>query len=29
MQLVPGWELFARRLLDTENVELFLSGSSA
>lgn len=29
VQLVPGWELFARRLLDTENVELFLSGSSA
>lgn len=29
IQLVPGWELFARRLLDTENVELFVSGSSA
>ncbi|GAA3984051.1 ATP-binding protein [Comamonas faecalis] len=29
IQVVPGWELFARRLLDTENVELFLSGSSA
>jgi len=29
IQLVPGWELFARRLLDTENIELFLSGSSA
>lgn len=29
IQLVPGWELFARRLLDTENVEVFLSGSSA
>jgi predicted AAA+ superfamily ATPase len=26
---VPGWELFARRLLDTQNIELFLSGSSA
>lgn len=29
IQLVPGWERFARRLLDTEQVELFLSGSSA
>lgn len=29
IQTVPGWELFARRLLDTENIELFLSGSSA
>jgi predicted AAA+ superfamily ATPase len=29
IQTVPGWETFARRLLDTENVELFLSGSSA
>lgn len=29
IQLVPGWEVFARRLLDTENVALFLSGSSA
>ena len=29
IQLVPDWERFARRLLDTENVELFLSGSSA
>jgi hypothetical protein len=29
IQLVPGWELFARRLLDTENIELFVSGSSA
>lgn len=29
IQLVPGWERFARRLLDSENVELFLSGSSA
>lgn len=29
IQLVPGWEMFARRLLDTEKVELFLSGSSA
>jgi predicted AAA+ superfamily ATPase len=26
---VPGWKLFARRLLDSENIELFLSGSSA
>ena len=29
IQLVAGWELFARRLLDSENIELFLSGSSA
>lgn len=29
IQVVPGWELFARRLLDTENIDLFLSGSSA
>lgn len=29
IQVVPGWESFARRLLDTERVELFLSGSSA
>lgn len=29
IQAVPGWELFARRLLDTENIELFLSGSSS
>jgi predicted AAA+ superfamily ATPase len=29
IQVVPGWEGFARRLLDTERVELFLSGSSA
>jgi hypothetical protein len=29
VQVVPGWEAFARRLLDSEPVELFLSGSSA
>jgi predicted AAA+ superfamily ATPase len=29
IQAVPGWETFVRRLLDTEKVELFLSGSSA
>jgi predicted AAA+ superfamily ATPase len=29
IQAVPGWERFVRRLLDTEKVELFLSGSSA
>lgn len=29
IQVVHGWEAFARRLLDTEQVELFLSGSSA
>jgi len=29
IQLVTGWETFVRRLLDTERVEVFLSGSSA
>ncbi len=29
IQVVAGWETFARRLLDTEKIELFLSGSSA
>lgn len=29
IQLVPGWERFVRRLLDTERVELFVTGSSA
>src|SRR5690606_30132114 len=29
IQVVAGWERFARRLLDSENVDLFLSGSSA
>lgn len=29
IQEVPGWETFVRRLLDTEKVELFVSGSSA
>jgi uncharacterized protein len=29
IQTVAGWEAFARRLLDTEKVEMFLSGSSA
>lgn len=29
IQIVPGWETFARRLLDSEQVDLFLSGSSA
>jgi len=29
IQNIPSWEIFARRLLDAENVELFLSGSSA
>ena len=29
IQVVPGWETFARRLLDSEQVDLFLSGSSA
>lgn len=29
IQRVAGWEVFARRLLDTENLRLFFSGSSA
>jgi predicted AAA+ superfamily ATPase len=29
IQAVRGWETFARRLLDTEKAELFISGSSA
>jgi predicted AAA+ superfamily ATPase len=29
IQTITGWELFVRRLLDTENIELFISGSSA
>lgn len=29
IQAVPGWERFIRRLLDSEKVEIFLSGSSA
>jgi len=29
IQVVPGWETFVRRLLDTEPVQVFLSGSSA
>ncbi len=29
IQVVPGWETFVRRLLDTEKIDLFLSGSSA
>lgn len=29
IQVVPGWERFARRILDTEQADLFLSGSSA
>lgn len=29
IQVVPGWESFARRLLDNETIDLFLSGSSA
>ena len=29
IQTVPGWERFVRRLLDSERVEIFLSGSSA
>lgn len=29
IQLVKGWERFARRIVDTEQIDLFLSGSSA
>jgi predicted AAA+ superfamily ATPase len=29
IQLVPGWERFVRRLLDTEVADVFVSGSSA
>jgi hypothetical protein len=29
IQTVPGWESFVRRLLDSEKVEVFVSGSSA
>lgn len=29
IQVVPGWETFVRRILDTEKVEVFVSGSSA
>ena len=29
IQNVPGWESFARRLLDSEQIDVFLSGSSA
>jgi len=29
IQVVPGWERFVRRVLDSEAVELFMSGSSA
>ncbi len=29
IQLVAGWETFARRILDSEAIELFVSGSSA
>lgn len=29
IQNVPGWEAFVRRLLDSEQIDLFVSGSSA
>lgn len=29
VQVVPGWERFVRRVLDSENVEIVVSGSSA
>jgi len=29
IQVVPGWERFVRRLLDTEKVDIYVTGSSA
>lgn len=29
IQVVPGWEAFVRRVMDTEKIDLFVSGSSA
>src|SRR5262245_8492161 len=29
IQAVPGWERFVRRLLDSEKIDVFVSGSSA
>ena len=29
IQVVPGWETFIRRLLDSEQIDIFVSGSSA
>lgn len=29
IQLITGWEMFVRRIIDSENIELFISGSSA
>ncbi|HAT12108.1 MAG TPA: ATPase, partial [Planctomycetes bacterium] len=29
VQLIPGWETVARRIIDQEKIDLFLSGSSA
>jgi uncharacterized protein len=29
IQVVPGWETFIRRILDSEKIEVFVSGSSA
>jgi hypothetical protein len=29
IQVVPGWETFVRRILDSETIEVFVSGSSA
>lgn len=29
IQVIPGWEKFVRRMMDTENVEILISGSSA
>jgi predicted AAA+ superfamily ATPase len=29
IQVVPGWETFVRRMIDTEKMQIFLSGSSS
>ena len=29
IQIIPGWEKFVRRMMDSENVEVLISGSSA
>ena len=29
IQVIPGWERFVRRMIDSENVDVLLSGSSA
>ncbi len=29
IQIIPGWEQFARRIMDSEKIQMFVSGSSA